>query len=45
MSAAVVVGVDGSESSDRAAEWAAAEADRRHAPLHVVIANDDPVRA
>ncbi|MGW1679643.1 universal stress protein [Saccharopolyspora sp. NPDC002376] len=42
---AVVVGVDGSDSSARAAEWAAEEADRRHAPLHVVIANDDPARA
>ncbi|MDA3624689.1 universal stress protein [Saccharopolyspora oryzae] len=42
---AVVVGVDGSDSSARAAEWAAEEAERRHAPLHVVIANDDPMRA
>ncbi|MGW1678192.1 universal stress protein [Saccharopolyspora sp. NPDC002376] len=42
---AVVVGVDGSDSSARAAEWAAEEADRRHAPLHIVIANDDPMRA
>ncbi|KAA5838070.1 universal stress protein [Saccharopolyspora hirsuta] len=42
---AVVVGVDGSDSSAQAAEWAAAEADRRHVPLHVVLANDDPARA
>ncbi|MER7014462.1 universal stress protein [Saccharopolyspora sp. NPDC000359] len=44
MVAAVVVGVDGSDSSAQAADWAAAEADRRHAPLHVVLANDDPMR-
>ncbi|WP_190812897.1 universal stress protein [Saccharopolyspora pogona] len=41
----VVVGVDGSDSSITAAVWAAAEADRRRAPLHVVITNDDPARA
>src|SRR5689334_15643380 len=34
----VVVGVDGSESAERAAEWAAAEARRRHAPLRLVAA-------
>ena len=34
----VVVGVDGSEGSDRALAWAAAEADRRNAILDVVTA-------
>lgn len=34
----VVVGVDGSKPSDRAVEYAAAFAARRHAPLHVVAA-------
>ena len=34
----VVVGVDGSEPSDRALNWAAAEADRSHAVLEVVAA-------
>lgn len=41
----VVVGVDGSEHSFRAASWAATEAGRRRAPLHVVIVNDDPARS
>jgi len=34
----VIVGVDGSSSSDKAVEYAAAFAARRHAPLHVVAA-------
>jgi nucleotide-binding universal stress UspA family protein len=34
----VVVGVDGSEHSRRALEWAAAEARLRGAPLHVLHA-------
>jgi nucleotide-binding universal stress UspA family protein len=41
---AVVAGVDGSPQSYEAARWAAAEAHRRHAPLHLMIANDDPAR-
>ena len=32
----VVVGVDGSEDSERALDWAAAEADRRGSALHIV---------
>ncbi|WP_184729342.1 universal stress protein [Saccharopolyspora phatthalungensis] len=40
----VVVGVDGSESSGKAAFWAAAEASRRNAALQLVIVNDDPAR-
>ncbi|CAM5654189.1 universal stress protein [Streptomyces avidinii] len=36
----VVVGVDGSEPARRAALWAAAEADRRGSPLHIVYAAD-----
>jgi nucleotide-binding universal stress UspA family protein len=35
---AIVVGVDGSEASDAAVEWAADEADRRHATLRLVHA-------
>ena len=34
----VIVGVDGSEESLRAAEWAALEAKRRSAPLRIVSA-------
>jgi nucleotide-binding universal stress UspA family protein len=34
----VVVGTDGSEHADRAVEWAADEAIRRHRPLHIVHA-------
>lgn len=45
MGGGVVVGVDGSEHSMQAAFWAAGEAKRRSAPLHVIIVNDDPVRA
>lgn len=40
----VVAGVDGSSQSLQAARWAAMEAHRRHAPLHLVIVNDDPTR-
>ncbi|WP_269854711.1 universal stress protein [Streptomyces sp. RPT161] len=32
----IVVGVDGSEDSDRALDWAAAEADRHGSALHIV---------
>ena len=35
---AIVVGVDGSPSSDVAVDWAAAEATRRNLPLHVIHA-------
>jgi nucleotide-binding universal stress UspA family protein len=41
---AVIAGVDGSAQSYEAARWAAAEAHRRHAPLRLVIVNDDPAR-
>jgi nucleotide-binding universal stress UspA family protein len=40
----VVVGVDGSEASLRAAEWAAREAQRRTAPLRIVAAPGLPPR-
>jgi nucleotide-binding universal stress UspA family protein len=40
----VVVGVDGSEESLRAAEWAAREADRHGAPLRIVSAPAMPPR-
>ena len=40
----VVVGVDGSASSARAALWAATEAMRLAVPLRLVLVNDDPVR-
>ncbi len=39
----VVVGVDGSAHSRQAAEWAAAEAAGRHAPLRLVFAYQLPV--
>ena len=38
----VVVGVDGSESSDAAARWAAEMAARLHSPLHIVSAVREP---
>ncbi|MGW3470805.1 universal stress protein [Saccharopolyspora sp. NPDC000995] len=41
----IVVGVDGSQDSVRAAVWAVTEADLRSAPLRLVIVNDDPARA
>ncbi|RRO18648.1 universal stress protein [Saccharopolyspora rhizosphaerae] len=40
----VVVGIDGSDDATRAAGWAVTEADRRQAPLLLVIVNDDPAR-
>jgi len=40
----VVVGVDGSEESLRAVEWAAREADRHEAPLRIVSAPAMPPR-
>ncbi|MCI2418207.1 universal stress protein [Saccharopolyspora sp. K220] len=40
----VVVGVDGSRSSEQAAAWAAAEAVRLAIPMHLVLVNDDPAR-
>ncbi|GAA4835554.1 universal stress protein [Saccharopolyspora rosea] len=40
-----MAGVDGSDPALRAASWAAAEADRRGTGLHLVLVNDDPVRA
>jgi nucleotide-binding universal stress UspA family protein len=40
----VVVAVDGSEASLRAAEWAAYEAARRNAPLRIVAAPELPPR-
>ncbi|MFE2560294.1 universal stress protein [Streptomyces sp. NPDC059352] len=42
---AIVVGVDGSPSARRAALWAAAEADHRARPLHLVHAADTDRRA
>ncbi|MFR9730081.1 universal stress protein [Saccharopolyspora sp. MS10] len=42
---AVVVGVDGSEPSARAAAWAAEEARRRRARLHLVLVTGDPARS
>jgi len=44
MSRPVVVAVDGSEASMRAAEWAAREAARRSAPLRIVSAPGMPPR-
>jgi nucleotide-binding universal stress UspA family protein len=41
-SAAVVVGFDGSPGARTALEWAVAEAERRHAPLDVVVAAHVP---
>jgi nucleotide-binding universal stress UspA family protein len=41
----VVVGVDGSEESLRAVEWAAVEAARRKAPLRIVSVSPAPPRA
>ncbi|MEU6268159.1 universal stress protein [Saccharopolyspora shandongensis] len=40
----VVVGVDGSGASARAALWAAAEAVRLSVPLRLVLVSDDPTR-
>lgn len=40
----VVVGVDGSEESLRAVEWAAVEAGRRRSPLRIVSAPAIPPR-
>lgn len=40
----VTAGVDGSEGSVRAAEWASAEAEARGAALELVCVNDDPDR-
>ncbi|MGI5175820.1 universal stress protein [Dactylosporangium sp. CA-152071] len=40
--AAVVAGVDGSAGSMRAVWWAAADAARRHRPLHLLHAHDWP---
>ncbi len=39
---AVVVGVDGSERSTAAAQWAATMADRLDSPLHIVCAVQEP---
>jgi nucleotide-binding universal stress UspA family protein len=39
----VVVGVDGSEIALTAVRWGAVEADRRSAPLHLVLAFDRPL--
>lgn len=41
---AFVVAVDGSDPAQDAASWAATEAVRRHAPVRLVIVNDDPAR-
>lgn len=38
----VVVGADGTDSSAIVVSWAAAEAHRRRAPVHVVHVSDDP---
>ncbi|GAA1898222.1 universal stress protein [Actinomadura bangladeshensis] len=38
MSAPIVVGTDGSGIAERAVDWAAADAARRHRPLHIVHA-------
>ncbi|WP_243708789.1 universal stress protein [Actinomadura sp. GC306] len=43
MSEAIVVGTDGSAESERAVEWAAAEAVLRKRPLHLVHALERPV--
>ncbi|KRF25091.1 universal stress protein [Phycicoccus sp. Soil803] len=40
----VVVGVDGQPPYDRALDWAIAEAQRAHAPLHLVYARMMPLR-
>ncbi|GAA1827705.1 universal stress protein [Actinomadura chokoriensis] len=46
MSEPIVVGIDGSEESDRALQWAAAEAVLRERPLHIVHALETwPYRA
>ncbi|MFG2041871.1 universal stress protein [Dactylosporangium sp. NPDC048998] len=44
-STAVVVGVDGSRDGVRAVQWAAADAARRHLPLHLLHACGAPGRA
>lgn len=38
----IIVGVDGSKPSHAAVRWAAAEAARRHTPLHIVFAHEWP---
>ncbi|RCW45922.1 nucleotide-binding universal stress UspA family protein [Halopolyspora algeriensis] len=42
---AITAGIDGSNGSFHAVSWAAAEASRRHARLHLVVVDDDPQRA
>ncbi|MEU5878680.1 universal stress protein [Spirillospora sp. NPDC047279] len=40
MSEPIIVGTDGSESADRAVQWAAEEAVRRGRPLHILCAEE-----